>query len=339
LGDVTRHEQLIEQYLQEDKIEAAVQLLVELIGKSAREHNFDQAEGLRDRLIEVDSMAVNEIVKTGEVIETEKGDAIDKDHLAIWADFYESLTAEETNVLFYGMKQAKHPANHTIYKQGEMRSHLFFIDEGRLKILYRQADKAILLKTLGAGDIFGEDTFFFSDAFCTTSVITDSPVKLYVLLKADLDKLNLKTAGLESKLKKYCSSLESVADLLKPINLERRIARRLTLPGKILVQMLDESDQAAVKPFNAELLNISTKGLAFLMKTTLKASAMLLGRNVNLRLTFDELVSDIEIKRAGSVVALNSEPFHEYVVHVEFNKYLDSGILDDLEDLINPAEE
>jgi CRP-like cAMP-binding protein len=337
LHDVTEHQHMIEQYLQQDKIEAAVQLLVKLIVKNAREHNFDQAEGLRDRLIEVDPMAVNEIVKTGEVIETEKGGAIDQDHLTIWADFYESLTVEETNALFYGMRQAKHPANHMIYKQGEMRSRLYFVDKGRLKIFYRQADKAILLKTLGPGDIFGEDTFFFSDAFCTTSVITGSPVKLYVLLKDDLDKLNLKTAGLESKLHNYCSSLEPVADLLKSKNLERRDAKRLTLPGRILVQMLDDSDQPAVKPFKAELLDISTKGLAFLMKTTLKASAMLLGRKVNMKVIFDELASDIVIKRGGSVVALNSEPFHEYVVHVEFDKNLDSGIIDDLDDLYTPV--
>ena len=333
MNDVSEHQHMIEQYLQQDKIEAAVQLLVKLIVKNAREHNFDQAESLRDRLVEVDPMAVNEIVKTGEVIETEKGFAIDQDHLTIWADFYEGLTVEETNALFYGMRLARHPANHMIYKQGEMRSRLYFVDEGRLKIFYRQADKAILLKTLESGDIFGEDTFFFSDAFCTTSVITGSPVKLYVLLKDDLDKLNLKTSALESKLHNYCSSQDSVADLLKSKDLERRVGKRLTLPGRILVQMLNDSGQPAIKPFNAELLDISAKGLAFLMKTTLKASAMLLGRKVNMKLTFNELASDMEIKCVGSVVALNSEPFHEYVVHVEFDKNLDSGLIDDLEDL------
>ena len=339
LGDFSEHEKLIEQYLQDHNNQAAVQLLVELIVKHAREKNFDQAEGLRDRLIEVDSMAVNEIVKTGEVIETEKGDAIDKDHLAIWADFYEGLTAEETNALFYGMKLAKHPANHMIYKQGEISSRLYFIDEGQLKMFYRQADRAILLKTLGPGDIFGENTFFFSDAFCTTSVITGSPVKLYVLLKDDLDQLNLKTAGLESKLNDYCLSLDSVADLLKSKDLERRVEKRLTLPGKMLVQILNDSDQPAAKAFKAELLDISASGLAFLMKTTQKASAMLLGRKLNIKLTFDELASEIEIKRVGSVVAVNSEPFHEYVVHAEFSKYLASSTIDELEDLIHTAEE
>ena len=74
------------------------------------------------------------------------------------------------------------------------------------------------------------------------------------------------------------------------------------------------------------------------MKTTQKASAMLLGRSLNMKLTFEELESDIEIKRVGSVVAVNSEPFHEYVVHAEFHKNISSSILDELEDLINSPD-
>ena len=205
-------------------------------------------------------------------------------------------------------------------------------------MFFRQEDKAILLKTLEPGEIFGEETFFFSDAFCTTSVMTDSPAKLYVLLKDDLDKIKLKTPALESKLKDYCLSLESIADLLKSNDLERRADKRLTLPGKILVQMLNESGQPVVKPFNAELLNISVNGLAFLMKTTPKASAMLLGRSLNMKLTFEELESDIQINCVCSVVAVNSEPFHEYVVHAEFHKAIAPSSLDDLQDLINPPD-
>ena len=72
---------------------------------------------------------------------------------------------------------------------------------------------------------------------------------------------------------------------------------------------------------------------------TQKASTMLPGRNLNMKLKFDELGSDMEIKRIGSVVAVNSEPFYEYVVHAEFSKNIDSSILEDLEDLINSAEE
>jgi len=339
LGDGAEQIELIDQQLRDGDSNAAIQSLVKMIVKYAGERNFNKAEELRNKLIEVDSMAVNEIVKTGEVIEAEKKAAIDTDHLAVWADFYENLTPEETNALFHSMNQQKHPANFNIYKQGEMRSRLYFVDEGSLKIFYRQHEKTLLLKTLGPGDLFGEDTFFFSDAFCTTSVITDSPVKLYVLLKDDLDQVSSKAPALESKLNGYCASLDSVADLIKSKHLERRIARRLTISGKVLVQMLTESDQPAAKPFNAQLLDISTKGVAFLMKTTEKESARLLGRSLNMKIAFEEQAAHMDMTHTGSVVGVNAEPFNEYAVHVEFNKYLASSIIDDLENLIKPAEE
>jgi CRP-like cAMP-binding protein len=335
LGDRSEHEKLIEQYLLEDNRAAAVQLLVELITKKAAQKKFEQAEFLRNKLFEVDAMALSAIVKTGEVIEIEKRNAIDQEHLVAWADFYKSLTTEETNALFYSMKIAKYPANRMIYRQGEMGSRLYFIDKGRLKMFYRQADKAILLKTLEAGEIFGEDTFFFSDGFCTTSVITDSPVKFYELRKDDLDKLNQKFPGLKSKVIDYCSAKLSVADLLQAKKLERRVAKRLNLPGKVLVQTLNHQDQPVSKPFKGELIDISNSGLAFIMKTTQNASEMLLGKKLNMKLTFDELASELEINRIGSVAAVNSEPFHEYVVHAEFNRTLENLVMDDLEDLMN----
>jgi CRP-like cAMP-binding protein len=338
LGDPSEHEKLIEQYLQENNTEAAVQLLVNLIVKNAKGKKFDRAELLRNKLFEVDAMALNEIVKTGEIIEAEKNSAIDKDHLKIWADLYEKLTMEEANALFYGMKLEQYPAHHMIFKQGEMRSRLYLIDEGQLKMFYRQEDKAILLKILEAGEIFGLDEFFFSDAFCTTSVITDSKVKLRVLLKSDLDKMGEITAGLEAKLNDYCRNLESVADLLKAKNLERRIDKRLNLPGKVLVQILDEESQPAVKPFRGELLDISVSGLAFLMKTTQKASSIMLGRNLKMKLTFDELASDLKVACSGMVVAVNSEPFNEYLIHAEFDRNLNPAVIDELEELKNPEE-
>jgi CRP-like cAMP-binding protein len=339
LGDPAEHEKLIENYLRENDTEAAVQLLVNLIEKNAREKKFGQAESLRERLFEIDAMALNEIVKTGEIIEAARNSAIDEDHLNTWADIYAKLTREEANSLFYGMKLEQYPASHMIFRQGEMRSRLYLIDEGRLKMFYRQGDKAIFLKTLGPGDLFGEDSFFFSDAFCTTSIITDSKVKLRVLIKSDLDKIGKKTPGLEAKLNDYCRKLEPVADLLKTKNLERRVDKRFNLSGRVMVQMLDAANQKTVKPFRGELVDISASGLAFLMKTTQKASSVLLGRNLKMKLTFDELASDLKINCIGMVVAVNSEPFNEYVIHAEFDKNLSAAVMGELEDLKHPEEE
>jgi len=332
-GDPAEHEKLIAQYLQENNRPAAVQLLVNLIEKNARGRKFEQAETLRERLFEIDAMALAAIVKTGEIIEAEKNSAIDKDHLDTWAGLYAKLTQEEANALFYALKLEQHPANHMIFRQGEMHPRLYLIDKGQLKMFYRQVDKAILLKELGPGDRFGEDAFFFADAFCTTSVITASQAKLRVLIRDDLDKMGQKTAGLAAKLNDYCRNLESVADLLKARDLERRVDERSNLSAKVLVQILDAANQPALKPFRGELLDISASGLAFLMKTTQKASSALLGRNLKMELTFEELASDLKISCFGMVVAVNSEPFNEYVIHVEFARNLSADVMKELEEL------
>jgi CRP-like cAMP-binding protein len=336
MGDLSEHEKLIEQYLKEDNKEAAVQLLTELIIKSAKDRNFEKAEAMRSRLFEVDSMALTEIVKTGEFIEAEKNNAIDKTHLDAWSELYDNLEPAETNALYYGMQTVEIPADHMLFNQGDICSRLYFIDSGQLKMFYRQADKAILLKTLGPGDIAGEDTFFFSDAFCTTSVITDSPVKLQILEKDHLEKLNETVPGLEPKINDYCLKIESVANLLKAKSLERRVQERLNLPGKVIVQNLDDEKKPAGKPYRGELLDISASGLAFIIKTTKKTAANMLGWELDLDLSFEELESDLNFKCVGTVVAVNSEPFNEYIIHAEFEKNLDPLDMDELEDLINP---
>jgi CRP-like cAMP-binding protein len=330
------HEKKLDRYLQENKKDEAVQWLYQLIIDSAREKDFARAEAWREKLYEVDPLAIKEIVKTGEVIEAEKRSAIDKDHLNLWADFYENLTPEETNTLFYGMQTVNFEENHMVFKQGEICSRIYFIDKGRLKMSYRLADKTILLKKLGPGDIVGEDSFFFSDAFCTTSVITDSAVELRVLDKDNLAMLNEKSPGLESKIIDYCLKLESVCNLLKAKKLERRVKKRINLPGKVLARVLKDQEQTPEKPFRGELLDISESGLAFIVKTTQKFARRLLGHNLDMKLTFDELESEMEINTVGTVVAVNKEPFNEYILHADFSKNLSRTDIDDLEDLANP---
>jgi CRP-like cAMP-binding protein len=283
-------------------------------------------------------MALGEIIKTGEIIETEKGNAIDKAHLHIWSKLYDSLTEAEIIALFYGMQPGEIPEDHMLFNQGDICSRLYFVDKGRLKMFYRQGDKAILLKTLGSGDMVGNDTFFFADALCTTSVITDSVVKFHMLDKDRLAKLSETAPGLEPKIRDYCMKLESVADLLKAKSLERRVKQRLNLPGRVMVQVFDDQKKPVGKPFRGELLDISISGLAFIFKTTLKSDAMILGQKVNMALSFADLDSDLRLKNSGAVVAVNFEPFNEYIVHVEFLKNLEPADFDELEGLIRPAD-
>ena len=334
MSAISEQEKQIEQYLKQNNTQAAVQLLFELVVKNAKEKNFSRAEALRDRIFQVDAMALTEIVKSGEIIEAAKAEAIDKQHLERWSDLYGKLTPEETNVLFYTFKPVKYPPNHMVFRQGNVCSRLLFIDEGRLKMFYRQADKTVLLKTLHEGDIAGEDDFFFSDVFCTTSLVTDSTVKIRVLDKEELKRIGEKTPGLESKLNDFCLQRESIYNLLKTKKLERRVQKRVSMPGKVLVQILNRENRPQTKPFKGELLDIAPSGVAFIIKTTEKSSRLLLGRKLNMEFGFSELSSDIETARTGGVVAVNNEPFNEYIIHVEFDKQLDPAIIDELEALI-----
>ena len=67
-----QHLKSVDELVGKNDKEAAVKLLFDLTVKYARGKNFTQAEVLREKLYEVDSMALTEIVKSGEIIEEKK---------------------------------------------------------------------------------------------------------------------------------------------------------------------------------------------------------------------------------------------------------------------------
>ena len=84
MNNLLRYEELVDQHVRHDNKEAAVELLFDLILRHAREKNFEKAEALRERLFEVDPMSLTEIIKSAEIIEEEKNESIDPDHLNVW---------------------------------------------------------------------------------------------------------------------------------------------------------------------------------------------------------------------------------------------------------------
>ena len=108
MADPRTKENLLETYIKENKNDLAVELLSDLITQNAKARNFSKAEALRERLFEVDSMALNAIVKSAEIIEAEKMAAIDPIHLDTWSHLYEKLTKE------YGSMNIEELANYII---------------------------------------------------------------------------------------------------------------------------------------------------------------------------------------------------------------------------------
>ena len=324
MQDSIDQEKLLEKYLQENDRQSAVELLFDLIVKNATAKNFSKAEHLREKLFEVDPMAIDRIVQSAEIIETAKIAAINPAHRDIWSHLYKRLTKEEKIALYYGMQKANYEAEQIIFQQGEMNSNLYFINAGRLKTFYHKDKHGILLKTIGPGDIAGEDTFF-SNSTCTFSMMADSAVKLNFLEKTVLQKWHDEAPTLVSKLQGYCAELESINDLLQKKELERRAHRRYVIFGNATIQITAEPDNQV---FKGDLSDISASGVAFMMSTSLKAADLLLGRHLNLKLAFDQAFPELRIDRNGIIVGIHHQMFNEYLINVKWEEPLDNGTIE-----------
>jgi len=332
MGTLDEQIQHVDQYIADGKKEAAVNLLFDLIVKSAKKKDFEQAEALRQKLFDVDSMALDAIIKSAEIITAEKKASIDQIHLNTWRELYDLLNPEEANEFYYAMHVADIEPDKMIFKQEEINTRLYFIDQGQLQMFYEQAGKRILLKDLGSGDFAGEDTFF-SDAHCTTSLITASRVRLHHLEKDALPQLRDKVPGFEPKLQVFCKSKDGVDVLLQSRGLERRMENRLSVSGQALIHVLNESGQPEGNSFKGDLLDISASGLACIVKFAPKSANLLLGRKLNINLIFPQVDFDPKIRRIGKVLALTSLPFYEYIIHVDFVKDLNQRTVDQLVNL------
>lgn len=324
MEDFSSQEKLVETYCKDNKKEQAIALLFDLIAQCAQARDFAKAESLRERLFEVDSMALDEIVESAEIIENAKISAMDEAHMETWSHLYKHLTKEESIALYYGMQSAVFEPEQIIFRQGELNSNLYFINAGQVKLFYHKDKHAILLKTLGSGDLTGEDTFF-TNSTCTTSVMAHSTVKLNFIDKAVLQKWQANTPNLANKLQDYCTGLEPITDLLQKKELERRTHPRYAITGSAAIQILDQQDS---KTFKADLSDISASGVSFIMNTSPAAAESLLGCRLALKCSLRGSFPEIRIDQEGRIVGVHAQLFNEYFINVKWEQLLEAALID-----------
>ena len=328
-ADPARLEALVDEYVHQRNTQEAVKLLYRMTVRFAREKNFAKAEELREKLFHVDPMALGEIVRTGDIIEEEKKNAVVNDYINIWGNLYERLTMEEANALFYSVKPREYPPDHTLIGQHEKNAKLFFINRGQMKVVYAQDGNEIFLKMLGAGDIAGEDTFF-PITVSTVSLITLSHVKVGILDRETLVRLKESLPNLEEKLMAYCSVGGGINALVTKKGLERRQQKRISLAGKTLVQLLDTNEKSIGKPFKGTIMDISTGGISFMIKTSKKETArLLLGRKLNMAIGISTKTEPIKISGMGTIIGARERKDTHYSLHLKFdNPIVESKMID-----------
>ncbi len=307
--------------------EKAKQMLFDLIISCARQKDFQNAERLRDKLYEVDAMALTEIIKAGEIIEQEKTDSIASDELETWKTLYEELTTEEFNAVFQNLEKKHYTPEQAIINQGANNEELLFINKGAAKVFYRQDNRDIFIKNLGPGDLAAEN--FFESSTWTVSLAALTAVDLAVLNRKILPSWQEKYPGLESKLQIFCRDFTNVHGQLNKKGLNRRAHERYNRSPKIKFQMCDQASQSTGRGFRGELADISQGGLAFLIRIAKKDNArLLLGRTITVAVP---IPGNLERKHEieGYITAVQSRLLTEgdYSIHVCFNELLSQAQL------------
>jgi len=331
-SDISDQEKLINQYVEQGDQENAAKLLLETITKFAKEKNFTKAEELREKLYEVAPMALKEIVRSGEIIEEEKSLTLDKNHLKTWAKLFDTLTTDESNILYFAMKTKAFKAGQPVFEQGQIDSSMYFIKNGRFQMVYydRFGLQEAVLKELTPGDI-ANDEAFFSFTVCTTSLVAVTNAEVFFLEKNILDEWEEKQPSIENKLRTFSRLFEKVGDLIQKSGLQLRGHKRVKISRDAMVQPLDNSGKPLRKPHRVSLFDISAGGISYGFKLNKKEDAkQLLDSWINIQTVYENQTGKHKITRNGKIVAVHLQPFGESSVHVQFEELLAEQIIIDI---------
>jgi CRP-like cAMP-binding protein len=333
MESVIEKEELVRNYLDQGNKEAAIKQLFDLVVACAKEKNFEAAEAMRSRIFEIDEMALSEIIRSGEIIEEEKRQAIDGDHLEIWTKLYDSLSVEEANALYFAFTKANYQTGETIFKQGEWKPRLYFIDTGRAKLVYFRDGREVFLKAVEPGQFAGDDAFF-AFTLCTATMIALSRIEARYLDSEILKVWRTTAPALESKLQTFASSTEKIADLLEAAEIDRRRYKRVDAVGKAIVQLMSLSEDPVGNPFKVDVCNISRGGVSFLVRITKRERAsQLFGKRLRVSYVHPRMDSAHVISQSGTIVAIHFPLLEDCAVDVEFDELLPEALIKQLEKL------
>ena len=107
------------------------------------------------------------------------------------------LPAEELIKLIPYMKKGSFKKNETIFEEDDLGDRLYFIVSGNVNVIRRADGGGKSIATLGPGDIFGEIALFVSQTRKAT-IIAETPVKVWQVLKEDFDYLLNNSSALKA---------------------------------------------------------------------------------------------------------------------------------------------
>lgn len=310
--------------VEQDKRGEAGKILFELITACARGGDLNNANRLRDLLYDVDPMALTNIIKANEIIEEAMSGSISEDFTKVWTDLRKALIEEEFLALYHSLEKHEAGEGKTVVKAGSKLDALFFVTRGNLSVFCNCLGNNSEVKILEPGTMIGENCF--QPSIWTVSVVTVTPVELYVLRQKKLLELVDKFPGIENKLINYYGRFNTIPQLLEEKELKRRRYDRFRVDHKLTFQVVDSDGTAAERSFRGELDNISQGGLAFLMRIVKRENRwQLFGR----RLLVTVKVEETSLQFKGVVVAVTVQDLqnHDYAIHIVFDQPMAEDVI------------
>lgn len=327
LKEMTEYLQ-IKEMVDNEKIDSAKESLLKLIGKMAAKGRFEDSEELRTWLVEIDPMALSEIIQAAEIIEEEKIASVAQMDIEAWSELYDELSTEEFATFIHATQRKLFDNEELIFQQGDTQSGLYFVNSGAVKVYYQDHSEEKLIKTAVRGDILGADTVVDASVW-TVSAACLGQAEIMYLGESELGKLREEYPALEVKINNFCQKYASMEKYFSSAERDRRGARRHNLSGKVTSVLLDEKWRDTGFSTYGELSDISRGGLSFFMRISQKKHArVMLGRNIRVMIAMEGAVGR-QINVLGSIIAVRSRQNveSEYSVHIKFNEELISAHL------------
>lgn len=320
----------IDELLRAGKVEQASALMYKKIIDSARAKDFDSAEMLRDKLLEANPDALQDVIRAAEIIEEERATPTASVQTEIWSDLLDTFTDEEYEIFINATHVEYYDKDEKILSAGEIDPCLYFLTSGTVRLSCNFGQRETFLKRMQPGDVIGVRPFFTASVW-TVNLTCQQKSKLHVLYRSAFEQLGEKHPGLEEKLLDYCKKKEVVRDLIKMSGRDRRDNARYPVKYAVNNILLDVyGEKEGRRNFKGEMIDISRGGMSFSIRISKKKSAQqLLGRQIVSELKLSE---NSTLKCFGMIVSVQHlhEIAKEFSVHVKFYKELEHNRVTEL---------
>ncbi len=316
------------------KIEKATALLYKKIIDLARSRNFEAAETFRDKLLEINPDALQDVIRVAEIIEEEKNSPRTSVQVEIWDELFEKLSSAEYEYILNSLRTEHYIKEEKIVSLGQIDPCLYFLNSGAIRLSCNSGAREFFLKRMMPGDVIGTGPFF-SASIWTVNMVALQETKVHVL-RRDLFIQSLKNfSDLETKIRTFCKGKDTIPELVKISGRDRRDFARYPVTVTVRNILLDlYGDKSGQRSFQGELIDISRGGLSFSIRISNKENAqLLLGR---------QIISEINLKGKnvlrcfGLIVAVNylQSIVKEFTVHTKFYTELEQHQVTDVLNMV-----